>query len=93
MYPTSRRSATDWDEYEEQLKKEEAEEKPEGEEALQKLFRDIYAKADEDTRRAMNKSFQTSGGTVLSTNWGEVGTTDYEKTRKAPEGMEFVDYE
>ena len=32
---------------------------------------------------------QTSGGTVLSTNWGEVGETDYEKTKTAPEGMEW----
>ncbi len=52
-------------------------------------FKDIYQKADENTRRAMNKSFQTSGGTVLSTNWSEVGDADYETKRKAPKGMEW----
>jgi suppressor of G2 allele of SKP1 len=41
----------------------------------------------------MNKSFQTSGGTVLSTNWGEVGTTDYEKERQAPAGMQWKTWE
>jgi hypothetical protein len=35
----------------------------------------------------MVKSFQTSGGTVLSTNWSEVSQADYEKDRQAPEGM------
>ena len=37
--------------------------------------------------RAMNKSYMESGGTVLSTNWEEIGK---EKTPvKPPEGMEF----
>eukprot|EP00325_Prymnesiales_sp_UTEX-LB-985_P001826 CAMPEP_0174695938 /NCGR_PEP_ID=MMETSP1094-20130205/2210_1 /TAXON_ID=156173 /ORGANISM="Chrysochromulina brevifilum, Strain UTEX LB 985" /LENGTH=355 /DNA_ID=CAMNT_0015892581 /DNA_START=40 /DNA_END=1104 /DNA_ORIENTATION=+ len=82
-------SSKDWDRVESEMKKAEEDEKPEGEEALNKLFRDIYGRADEDTRRAMNKSFQTSGGTVLSTNWGDVKEKDYEKDRTAPDGQEW----
>lgn len=88
-YPTSRPKKVDWDQVESAVKKEEAEEKLEGDAALNKLFGEIYQNADEDTRRAMVKSMQTSGGTVLSTNWSEVKDKDYEKERSAPEGQEW----
>jgi suppressor of G2 allele of SKP1 len=46
--------------------------------------------ADPDTQRAMMKSYQESNGTVLSTNWKEVGTGEVEM--KPPEGMEYRTY-
>merc|ERR1711869_77543 len=89
VYPSSNTKKKNWNDTEKEL----ADEKPEGDEALNKLFRDIYGNASEETRRAMNKSFQTSGGTVLSTNWGDVGKADYEgKDRpSAPEGQAWAD--
>lgn len=44
-----------------------------GDNTLNEFFQNLYGNADEDTRRAMMKSFQESGGTALSTNWSEVG--------------------
>lgn len=36
------------------------------------VFRQIYSNVDEDTRRAMVKSYSESGGQVLSTDWSKV---------------------
>jgi hypothetical protein len=47
-----------------------------------------YHDPEQETRRAMVKSYQTSGGTVLSTNWDEVSKKDYEKEGiQAPKGQ------
>eukprot|EP01005_Ploeotia_sp_CARIB1_P000365 NODE_143_length_1359_cov_437.837662_g139_i0.p1 GENE.NODE_143_length_1359_cov_437.837662_g139_i0~~NODE_143_length_1359_cov_437.837662_g139_i0.p1 ORF type:complete len:349 (+),score=107.82 NODE_143_length_1359_cov_437.837662_g139_i0:69-1115(+) len=90
-YPSSCRKKTNWSELNAAVKKEEEEEKPEGDAALTKLFQDIYGKADDDTKRAMQKSYVESGGTVLSTNWSEVGAKKVEAT--PPKGMEFASWD
>ena len=57
-----------------------------------RFFQQLYGDADEDTKRAMLKSYQESAGTSLSTNWKDVGTKSY-KLDKAPDGAEIKKWE
>ncbi|CAG9465489.1 unnamed protein product [Pedinophyceae sp. YPF-701] len=82
----SKRRPGDWSKLESEIAAEEKDEQLEGDAALMKLFKNIYKDADDDTRRAMMKSYSESGGTVLSTNWKEVGAGKVEV--KPPAGQE-----
>ena len=88
-YPSSSKNKKNWAQVDKAIEKESANDKPEGDEALNGLFKQIYERSDEATKRAMIKSYQTSGGTVLSTNWGEVKEKDYEGADRpeAPQGQ------
>lgn len=58
-----------------------------GDSTLNGFFQKIFGDADEDTKRAMMKSYQESGGTTLSTNWDEVKKGKVEV--KPPAGSEW----
>ncbi|PWW72105.1 SGS-domain-containing protein [Tuber magnatum] len=57
----------------------------EGGDPVNHFFKKLYKDADEDTRRAMMKSYVESNGTALSTNWQEVGRAQVETN--PPDGM------
>lgn len=80
-YPSSSKKKSDWN----ALNKNVEEEKEEGDKALNSMFQDIFKNGSDDTKKAMMKSFQESGGTSLSTNWNEVGKGRVQIT--PPEGM------
>jgi len=82
-YPSSGKKQVDWD----NVVKEIAEDKAEGEEALNKVFQDIFGNGTDEQKKAMIKSFTESGGTVLSTNWDEVGKAKVKGS--PPKGMEM----
>ena len=96
-YPTSSRSGPkNWDKVANDLTKkktkkdddEDEEDEYDGEEGdpVNGFFKTLYKGADDDTKRAMMKSYQESNGTALSTNWGEVGKGKVETS--PPDGME-----
>ena len=63
----------DWNRIEKDLLKELEEEEKNQKKSIDEVFREIYSKGTDEQKRAMIKSYSTSGGTVLSTNWDEVG--------------------
>lgn len=70
-----------WDKVVEDLTKDEEDSD------VNSLFKKIYSEGTDEVRKAMNKSFMESGGTVLSTNWKDVGHDKVDI--KPPEGMEW----
>jgi suppressor of G2 allele of SKP1 len=58
-----------WDKIVKQLEAEDKEE----EQFIDNVFQKFYSSADDDTRRAMQKSFYESNGTTLSMDWKSVG--------------------
>lgn len=62
------------------------EDKLQGDAELNRLFQDIFSKGSDEQKKAMLKSFYESGGTVLSTNWDEVGKAKVDVS--PPKGLE-----
>ncbi|XP_041659501.1 protein SGT1 homolog [Cheilinus undulatus] len=90
QYPTSSHYTRKWDKMVVDISEEEKNEKLEGDAALNKLFQQIYCDGSDEVKRAMNKSFTESGGTVLSTNWTDVGTRKVEVS--PPDDAEYKKY-
>lgn len=78
QYPSSYQKHVDWN----TLKYDEDDDDM-GENAF---FRHLYKDSDDDTKRAMMKSYVESNGTVLSTNWDEVSKKKFETS--PPDGLE-----
>ncbi|KAF2626670.1 SGS-domain-containing protein [Macroventuria anomochaeta] len=87
-YPTSSKSgAKNWD----KLAAEDLDDKDEIEgDETSHFFKKLYGGATPDQQRAMMKSYQESGGTVLSTDWSNVGGKTV--VPEPPEGMEAKKY-
>lgn len=84
-YPTSSHYTRNWDKI---AKEAEKDDKDEG---VNDLFQKLYADGSDEVKKAMNKSFVESGGTVLSTNWSKISQKKTEM--KPPDGMEWKKYE
>ncbi|CAH2352994.1 protein Sgt1p [[Candida] railenensis] len=78
VYPTSSKKAVNWSNF--KVAEDEAEDSSEND-----FFAKLYKDNDEDTRRAMMKSYVESNGTVLTTNWSEAKDKKFETS--PPEGM------
>lgn len=75
-YPSSSKRAIDWSNFKVHDDTDESED----------FFAKLYKDVDEDTRRAMMKSYVESNGTVLTTDWNEAKLKKFDTS--PPEGME-----
>lgn len=83
-YPTSsKKGPKDWDKIDVDDDDNDGGEK-EGD--VNSFFQTLYKNADDDTRRAMMKSYVESNGTSLSTSWSEAQAKTYET--QPPDGSE-----
>ena len=60
QYPSSSHYTRNWDKVAKDVEKMEAEEKKEGDAAVNDLFQKIYADGSDEVKKAMNKSFVSS---------------------------------
>jgi len=88
-YPSSSMHRKDWNKFEAEIAKDEKDNKEESD--ANSIFSQLYKDASDETKRAMNKSYSESGGTVLSMDWNEVSKKKVEL--QTPDGMEFKKYE
>lgn len=79
VYPSSSKKAVNWANF--SVAEDDEEEK-----SSEDFFAKLYKDTDDDTRRAMMKSYVESNGTVLTTNWKEAAEKTFETS--PPEGME-----
>ncbi|MES1903930.1 MAG: hypothetical protein MHPSP_004263 [Paramarteilia canceri] len=52
------------------------------------FFNQLYSKANHETKMAMQKSFEESKGTVLSTNWKDVGEKHVDPYKSSDDKLE-----
>lgn len=87
-YPTSSKSGTkNWDKV--VVNDLDDKDEIEGDETSH-FFKQLYSGATPEQQRAMMKSYSESGGTVLSTDWSNVGNRKV--VPEPPEGMEAKKY-
>lgn len=78
VYPTSSKKKINWNNF----KIDDDTEEGDPNDFFRKIFKDV----DEDSRRAMMKSYVQSNGTVLTTSWDEAKDKEFEVL--PPDGME-----
>ena len=84
-YPTS--SKGDWEKIDSDLKKSKIDE----ESGTSEFFKKIFKNGTDEQKKAIEKSYRESNGTVLSTNWDQIGKGKVKIS--PPDGMQIKSYD